>query len=158
MNETLRVPTVEVTVQISYAAGRDLSGSIFLPALAHWHDGPTRPDEWINDGHLFFPFLPDGAERALILNKRQIIVVTFSTTATAGLELPQQVGLLRPVRVDCGTAVVEGMVSIDMPPGQSRTLDFVNRTDQPFLPVWSGDRFHLVQKKRIIEISDPKED
>ena len=57
--DDLRVPTVPVPAEILCADGSRLTGTVFLPPAASHHDGPTRPEEWINDGRPFFPFLPE---------------------------------------------------------------------------------------------------
>ena len=62
--DDLRVPTVPVPAEILCADGSRLTGTVFLPPRRRITTDPTRPEEWINDGRPFFPFLPDGRDRA----------------------------------------------------------------------------------------------
>lgn len=152
MNDNeLRVPTVALAAEIRYFDERALNGRIFLPALAQNHGGPTRPDEWMNQGSMFFPFVPDAGGPAVILNKRYVIMLSLG--AVQEFEVAEEVGAPRLVRIECGNLSVEGMLHIDMPPQQSRVLDFVNRNDA-FLTIRDGEQLHIIQKNRITLISE----
>ena len=54
--------------------------------------------------------------------------------------------------IECGQEVrLEGLVHIDMPEGQRRVLDILNRPEM-FLTLSSGERRHLVQKRHITRV------
>lgn len=156
MAEELRVPTVPLTAEIRYFDERPLRGKIFIPARAYTHDGAMRPDEWINQATNFFPFLPDGARRAQLLNKRYVVVLTVENAAVEAEPLAE-FGFAQRVHVECGTLTLEGVVSIEMPETQRRLLDFMNRPEL-FLTLRDGDRCHIVQKHRITSISEITEE
>jgi hypothetical protein len=107
----------------------------------------------MNDPAAFFPFLPDGEGRPVILNKAQVAVVTMAASAdhdeATDLALP-----VRPVRVECGALWLEGEVVVDAPVSQSRVLDLLNRPGA-FLNVREGGRHHLVRKAGITRVSEP---
>ncbi|HET8797789.1 MAG TPA: hypothetical protein VFO89_08880 [Thermoanaerobaculia bacterium] len=150
--EHLRIPTVPFDVEIRYFDERPLVGRIFVPARAALHDGPMRPEEFLNQTTSFLPFVPDDTGRVTLLNKRYIVVLT--------VKLPddhEPVGMARRVRVECGTLAFEGIVHIDMPDHLSRLQDWANRPE-PFLAVIEGDRRHIVQKNRITFLSEIAED
>jgi hypothetical protein len=149
MNE-LRVPTVALPAEIACADGRTLLGRIFVPAAASHHEGPTRPEEWINDTRWFFPFLPDDASGPLVLNKEQLVVVSvaFEPTEDHG-------ELERAVRIECGGRTLEGNLHIEMPTNQQRVLDYLNQAPA-FVPLYSGDRLHLVHKRHVTRITESK--
>src|SRR5262245_2565240 len=65
----LRVPTLTLPAAVLDADGYRTAGQVFLPAQAFAHTGATRPEEWINGPGNFFPFLPEGAQRPVVLNK-----------------------------------------------------------------------------------------
>ena len=69
--DDLAIPTIQLRAEIRYFDERPLSGRIFLPEQAQHHGGPTRPEEWMNEGGPFFPFIPDDSKAAVILNKRR---------------------------------------------------------------------------------------
>jgi hypothetical protein len=149
----LRVPTVTLDVEIVCADGTWFVGRLFLPAASSLHDGPMRPDEWMNDVTPFFPFLAENASAPVILNKSEVVVLTVAEEdlpAVDPLDSP-----VRRVQVECRERTVGGTVVIDMPEGHRRVLDYLNRPDA-FLIVHDGDRRHLVRKARITRVLEPK--
>jgi hypothetical protein len=143
--DELRVPMVTVPAEVLCADGRRFSGTVFVPAAASHHDGPTRPEEWINDGREFFALLPEGASAPLILNKEQIVAVTVP----AGPSLHADV--LREVEIEAGGESFAGTLHVDMPENQQRVLDYLNRAPA-FVPLYSGARLHLVHKRHIARL------
>jgi hypothetical protein len=149
-----QVPRLLRAAEVLCADGRVLRGRVFLPATAESHAGAMRAEEWMNDVAPFFPFLPDGEGRPVILNKGQIVVVTVAASADRD-EAADEVGSpLRRVRVECGALRLEGDVLVDMPANHSRILDLLNRAGT-FLNVREGDRHHLVRKSAISRVSEP---
>lgn len=150
--DDLRVPTIPLEAEIRYFDERPLAGRIFLPALAHHHSGPMRPDEWMNQTTTFFPFVAGGAPRAQILNKRYVVILTIEMRDMPDLE-EDEAAVLCPAEVQCGTLTLRGEVCIEMPENQRRLLDFMNRPE-PFLTLREGTRRHIIQKHRITSISE----
>jgi hypothetical protein len=133
--------------------GRRYRGHVFLPAAAESHAGPMRVDEWLEEPAAFFPFLPDGEGRPVILNKDQVVVLTVPGTGDlddvlAASSVPHQL-----VQVECGPQHVTGEVVIDMPAGHLRVLDLLNRAGS-FLEVREDERRHFVRKSRITRVSE----
>jgi hypothetical protein len=143
--DELRVPMVTVPAEVLCADGRRLSGTVFVPAAASHHDGPTRPEEWINDGREFFALLPDGAPAPLILNKEQIVTVTVPVESSLHADV------LREVEIEAGSERIAGTLHVDMPENQQRVLDYLNRAPA-FVPLYSGSRLHLVHKRHIARL------
>jgi hypothetical protein len=149
-----QVPRLLRGAEVVCADGRLLRGRVFLPAAAEAHPGAMRAEEWMNDEAPFFPFLPDGEGRPVILNKGQVVVVTVAASAD-GDEAAGEAGTpVRRVRVECGALRVEGEVLVDMPAHHSRILDLLNRPGA-FLNVREGERHHLVRKAAITRVSEP---
>jgi hypothetical protein len=151
----LRVPTVAMEAEILCADGRSFRGRVFIPALASRHTGPMRLEEWLNDPPPFFPFLPDGAEVPVLMNKREVLVMTFPAPPVdedaAEPEIPH-----RRVAIECEARRLEGVLVIDMPAHLSRVLDFLNRP-QMFLTLRDDNRHHLVQRERITRVLEVRE-
>jgi hypothetical protein len=145
--EELKVPTVPTQVQILCADGSRLTGTVFLPTATSHHEGPTRPEEWINDGHPFFPFLPDGSSRALILNKDLLVAVTVG--ATPGMVLDVE----REVEVEAGGEQLAGILHIDLPVYHQRVLDYLNLAPD-FVPLYSGQSLHLLNKRHVSRLKE----
>ena len=149
-----RVPRLLRAAEVVCGDGHVLHGRVFLPATAESHAGAMRAEEWMNDPPEFFPFLPDGEGRPVILNKAQVAVVTVAASADHDQALDQVGPPVKRVRVECGALHVEGDVLVDMPANQSRILDLLNRPGA-FLNVREGDRHHLVRKSGITRVTEP---
>ncbi|HSD26485.1 MAG TPA: hypothetical protein VLL75_04230 [Vicinamibacteria bacterium] len=148
------VPRLLRAAEVLCSDGRVLRGRVFLPATADSRAGAMRAEEWMNEPAGFFPFLPDGEGRPVILNKAQVAVVTVAASADRD-ETPDEVGPpMKRVRVECGALRLEGEVLVDMPAHQSRVLDLLNRPGA-FLNVREGGRHHLVRKSGITRVSEP---
>jgi len=153
----LRVPTVAMAAEVSCADGRQFPGRIFLPATASGHVGVMRAEEWMNEPQDFFPLLPDGARSPIILNKREVLVVTVPASADHDVVLEETHTPERRVAVECGGLRLEGTIVIDMPEAHSRVLDYFNRPGA-FLTLRREDRHHLVCKARITCVLEIREE
>lgn len=152
----LRVPTVALAAEVLCADGRTFVGRIFVPASASRHPGPMRPEEWMNEGATFFPFLPDDSQAPVILNKREILVISVAADADAGDVLEEAENPVRRVAVEVRERRLAGTLIIDMPHNQSRVLDYLNRPE-PFLTLRDGDRHHLILKEQITRVTEIRE-
>jgi hypothetical protein len=147
----LRVPTLEFPAEAACADGRTFVGRIFVPATASHHSGAMRAEEWINEDGRFFPFLPDDASGSVLLNKQDVVVLSVAASADRD-ELAEDLGVpVRRVVVECGSRRLEGKLTIEMPLGQARVLDYLNRPE-PFLILCDAERHHLVRKSSITRV------
>ncbi|MET0553518.1 MAG: hypothetical protein ABW221_10810 [Vicinamibacteria bacterium] len=147
MMDDLKVPTVSTQVQILCADGTRLAGTVFLPTATSHHEGPTRPEEWMNDGSPFFPFLPEGSAGALILNKDLLVAVTLA--ATPGMVLDVE----REVQVEAAGEKLVGIIHIDLPANHQRVLDYLNLAPD-FVPLYSGQSLHLLNKRHVSRLKE----
>jgi hypothetical protein len=152
-----RVPTVALAADALMADGRRFRGRIFLPTAAHDHAGNLRPEEWMNDGVEFFPFLPDEPGGPVFLNKREVVVVTVAASSDRDTTLEAVAPPARRLTLECGSRRFSGSIVIDMPENHSRVLDYLNRPGA-FLTLRDGDRHHLVAKARITRVIESRED
>jgi hypothetical protein len=151
-----KVPTLALSAEVVLADGRRFRGRIFVPTAAHDHDGSMRAEEWMNEAVDFFPFLLDDASSPVLLNKRELVVLTVPASADRdatldGMPLPQ-----RRLALECGARRLEGTIVIDMPENHSRVVDYLNRPGA-FLTLRDGDRHHLVAKARITRVTETRE-
>lgn len=152
----LRVPTLALPAAVLDAEGYRTAGQVFLPAQAFAHSGATRPEEWINSPGNFFPFLPEGSQTAVVLNKSHIVLLMVGAPADAEEE-QESVGLARRrVSVECGSHRFEGVLMMDMPEGQRRVLDYLNRPER-FLVLREGDQRLLIRKDAITRLHEGAE-
>ena len=154
--QDFRVPRVLRAAEVLCADGGRIHGRMFLPAAAQSHAGAMRAEEWMNDPTDFFPFLPDGEGSPVILNKREIVVLTVAASADRNDALDQVPVPVRRVSIDCGGVRLQGEVLIDMPVNHSRVLDLLNRPGA-FLTLCDGDYHHLVRKSRITQVRETQE-
>ena len=147
----LRVPTVALAAEVFCADGRQFPGRIFLPSSASHHAGVMRAEEWMNEPNEFFPLLPDGGEIPVILNKREILVISVPASADRDEALEDVPMRERRLTVECSALRLTGTILIDMPEEHSRVLDYLNRPG-PFLTLREGDRHFLVCKARITRV------
>jgi hypothetical protein len=148
----LRVPTVNVPVEIRCVDGRCLAGEIFLPAYSSRHPGPMRPGEWSDTTLPFFPFRSRDANRLTILNREAVVALAVPAHANAG----DDVVLGDPVHVavEAGGDRFEGDMVIDMPPEHRRVADWLNAPGA-FITLRAGATHHLIQKRyvtRVVEL------
>ena len=155
MNE-LRVPTVERSVEVECADGRRFEGRIFIPVASPVHAGPTRSEEWMNEGPSFFAFVPGGGGSPFLLNKREVLVLSVEEPPA---ELPEEIvdSPTRRVRVEAESRRLEGRLLLDMPEHRLRVLDYLNRSE-PFLALREGSILHLIQKERITRVIEVREE
>ncbi|HKQ70730.1 MAG TPA: hypothetical protein VJT73_15395 [Polyangiaceae bacterium] len=153
--EELRVPTVALAAEILVDDGRKFAGRLFVPAASARHAGPARASEWLNEAVDFFPFLPDDARDSVILSKRQVVAVSVAADANAD---PAALSLTTDtsVVVECGSRRLEGRLLIDMPQGQGRVLDYMNRAER-FLTLVDGNRHHLIRKSAISRVVETRD-
>jgi hypothetical protein len=147
----LRVPTVALEAEVLCADGRAFRGRIFLPASASAHDGPMRPAEWMNDKAPFFPFLPDGGQAPVLLNKHEVLILSVPGSVPGAPDVSAEVAPVREVVVEVRERSVRGALHLDMPAHLSRVADYLNRPD-PFLIVEEEGRSHLIRKARITRV------
>jgi hypothetical protein len=150
----LRVPTISLPAELVFADGSNLRGNLFLPAASAVHGGPTSPREHLNAAGEFLAFLPDEVSVPVILNKAELLALSFEAAALPADDDPAF--FERKVVLECGGRRIEGALSIDAMQGQSRVLDYLNRADR-FLPVRDESRDYLVNRlriSRVIEVRD----
>jgi hypothetical protein len=154
--QELRVPTVALTAEVFCTDGHNLHGRIFVPASVSLHSGPMRAAEWLNQPQHFFPFLPDDDDSPVILNKHEVVSISVPASADEG-DIPEGVpSPERRVAILCGERRLEGTIALDMPQGQGRVLDYLNRPEL-FLTLRDGERHHLVHKRHISRVVETRQ-
>lgn len=154
--EDLKVPMATVVAEVTCSDGRSIRGRVFVPASSYSHEGPMRAEEWLNEPPAFFAILPEEVDAPLILNKRELLVVTVPAASNLEVGEDQSGRPRRQVVVETGGRRVEGTIDIETPQHQQRVLDHLNRPE-PFLTLRDGERHHLVYKPRIIRLVEVPE-
>jgi hypothetical protein len=149
------VPALAVAAEILCAGGGSIAGRIFVPAVSARHEGPMWAEEWLNDPAPFFPFLQNDQARPVLINKREVLVVTLAATVDHH-DGHLAAGPLPRVALECEGRRVTGEILIAPALQGQRLIDCLNGADA-FLTLREGDRHHLVQKQRIARVIDLRE-
>lgn len=153
----LRVPTMALSAEVLCADGRNFLGRVFIPATSSRHSGPMRAEEWMNDPTPFFPFLPDDGNGAVILNKREVLVMSVPAEADSENAEVEAESPHPRVLVEAEARRLEGILVIEMPEEHRRVVDYLNRSEA-FLVLRDGERHHLIQKERITRVIETREE
>ena len=149
--EELRVPTTQIDAELQLDDTRILRGTIFVPDSSS-HTGAKRPDEWINEAEVFFPFRIEGSQKTELFSKHATLRLSVPAELLHEEDMASDVEH-RPVVVETSGGSFDGVVRLDMPAHQRRVLDYLN-LPHGFLCVIAGERVHLLQKRlvrRVVE-------
>jgi len=148
MGFIFQVPKFEAKVELLLADNRRLNGRIFLPILTSSPLGHTPLIDWLNEHTDFFPFLSDTGKEAEILSKQALVeaIVRTDLYQSEFDEIMEQTVWVEQIEVRCEPYVVlTGSVLLNLPPGRSRVLDYLNQTVR-FFALRNGSRSHIINK------------
>ena len=158
MTDAYRVPKRRVPVEVVLAGRSPMLVDLYLSACAETHAGLERASDLLNGPE---PFLPasDPAGSVVFLHRDGLISVSLD----AEHEQADEPEPAEEPAADQSTAVevevvledgmtISGEINQMMPEGHRRLQDVLN-LDTRFLILRSGDRIHLINKRRIIRVS-----
>lgn len=156
MSEGFRVPKREVPVRVKLAGQAPVEVFIYLAPLAERHAGIECPSDLLNRGDEFIP-VTDYEKRILIFRRSAVVLLTVNAEHEEPLaEDSEEEGdrVVRVVRLglEDGTNAT-GELTYWRPAGQRRVQDFLN-TAEPFIALREGDLVHLVNRDRIVSLSE----
>jgi hypothetical protein len=151
--DELRIPTVTLDAELVFTDGRQFLGQLFVPASAPRHAGPARPSEWLNEPAEFFAFLPADSRDPIMVNKGEVLFVKVPAESNDSASADDPGVPRQAVEVECAGHRLEGHLAIDMPAGQMRVLDYLNRAER-FLTLRDGRRHYLLRKSGISRVFD----
>jgi hypothetical protein len=134
--------TTRVRSVVTLANGEVYPGYIHLLDWAHFRAGPETPIEMLNRPEGFFPVTQD-AGGAVFLPKAQVAMVTCEWPPEGwppeGMELLPDAGerFMIEVRLANGE-IFRGEVSVSLPRGRARALDYLNAAAPFFQLVTDG--------------------
>lgn len=142
--------TERIEAEVLLGDGTHLVGALFVQGRVQQHDGPETLVEMLNRPE---PFTPLGlaAGGVAFLPKAQVaLIATEAQPATGdGGGRPSLAAKLVGLEVEMlGGRVLSGLVSVDLPPGHSRALDFLNEAGAFFsittnAATWIVHRAHM---------------
>ncbi len=151
-DDTYHLETYTVTVEVSLGGGASLVGQMFLRPLAAGHGGRETVADRLNDGSPFFPLrVLEPVPATVLVGKAQVRYVLAPTPAG-----DERIALQRAAASQIGvTAVlddgqtVSGILFIDLPPGHTRTLDYITLPDHTFVEVAQPERDCFINRSRV---------
>lgn len=158
MTDAYRVPKRKVPVEVVLAGRSPLLVDLYLSDCAETHAGLERPSDLLNGSDPFLPASDPGGS-VLFLHRDGLISVSFDAEHEQVSEAEQAVEIAadESTSVEVEVVLEDGMsiageINQMMPKGHRRLQDVLN-LDTRFLILWSGDRVHLINKRRIIRVS-----
>ncbi|HUL02919.1 MAG TPA: hypothetical protein VLV16_06780 [Gemmatimonadales bacterium] len=147
------VPRVAVAAHVTLATGPARPGQVFVAERVPQHDGPETVLEMLNRPEPFFAFRPEETSKGdafIFISKVQAVSVAQHRQAPisdpARLSAAKLIGL-ELVLADEST--LAGWASVELPPEQSRLLDYLNASNDPFFAVWTHAATHYVNRGHV---------
>jgi hypothetical protein len=153
---TFQIPKFEAEVGLLLADNRYLNGRIFLPIVSSNPLGHMPLDDWMNEPADFFPFLPEKSKEAEILSKYAVVqaVINIELDLNEIYEMMEQTVWIERIEVRCEPyASVTGSVLLNLPPGRSRVLDFLNQPTR-FFTVSNASKNYVIHKRYVTSVKE----
>lgn len=140
--------TNRVPAHVALAEGMILEGELHLLTRPAYPPGPETPLEMLNRPDPFFVLtLPDGA--VTFVAKPQVVVI--DCREQPALTDPDRITAAKLVGLEVmlhGGAEYRGRATVELPPGRSRALDYVNGQGQ-FFTLFSDEMTHYFNKSFV---------
>ena len=140
---TNRVPAL-----VAFTGGLTVEGDLHLLTRPAYPPGPESPLEMLNRPDPFFALTLAGGVVSLV-SKAQVVVIDCQEQPP--LTDPDRINAAKLVALEVvldGGAEYRGHATIELPPGRSRTLDYVNAPGS-FFTLFSDDTTHYLNKARV---------
>jgi hypothetical protein len=153
---TFQIPKFEAEVELMLIDSRYLKGRIFLPILTGNPLGHMPLADWLNEQSEFFPFLPDNSKEAEILSKKALVqaIIGAELDQNEIYEMMEQTVWIEQVEVLCSpSATLRGSILLNLPPGRSRVLDFLNMPTR-FFALKNDATTHVINKNFVVSVRE----
>jgi hypothetical protein len=140
---TNRVPAL-----VALSEGVTIEGELHLLTRPAYPPGPETPLDMLNRDDPFFALTLPGGQVTFVAKAQVAVVDCREPPALADpdrLSAAKLVGL--EVVLD-GGAEYKGLATVELPPGRSRALDYVNAPGA-FFTLFADDTTHYVNKARV---------
>ena len=140
--------TNRVSAHVAMTEGMVLEGELHLLTRPAYPPGPETPLEMLNRPDPFFVLTLPGGEvtfvakaQVAVIDCREPPALTDPDRITAAKLVPLEVVLN-------GGAEYRGRATVELPPGRSRALDYVNGPGE-FFTLFSDDMTHYLNKSFV---------
>jgi hypothetical protein len=152
-SDRFRVSKRPVPVRVRLSTGRQITAHLQCAEQAHGHHGRERVKDVLNAEDPVVPLWSEGPAACTLVNKRFIEMVELLEPDVVD---PQEPDLSNhrevSVLMSSGTGI-RGTLYISTPPGQSRTLDFLNRGER-FFYLDTEHGMTIVHLEHVVTVSD----
>ena len=145
------LPRSAVAAHVLLTEGASRSGEVYVMERVPQHDGPETLLEMLNRPEGFFAFRPDDGPDPLLVSKAH--TVSVSTHRQAPIADPARLSAAKLIGLElvlAGGSEIGGWASVELPPPQSRLLDYLNASRDPFFAVWTHAATHYVHRGHVL--------
>jgi hypothetical protein len=152
------LPRSQIAVRLVLTQGDPLEGTIFVGERVPQHDGPETPIEMLNRPESFFPFRPDDGGAVLLVSKRQTVAVAgaprpgLAPGPRAALD-PDRLSAAKELNLELELTngdTLAGLANVELPEHQSRPLDYLNASAEPFFAISTPEGTHYVNRAHVL--------
>jgi hypothetical protein len=149
------LPRQSVAARLLLTEGKERRGAVYIMARAPHREGPETTLEMLNRPEGFFAFLPEGSKDVQLVSRAHTIMLVVPADDPAAhpthmrLSGARLVGL--EVKLDTGKTIA-GHASLELPQHQSRVIDYLNATSDPFFAVTSDGSTHFVNRAHVLYV------
>jgi hypothetical protein len=140
--------TNRVSAHVAMTEGMVLEGELHLLTRPAYPPGPETPLEMLNRPDPFFVLTLPGGEVTFVA-KGQVAVI--DCREPPALTDPDRITAAKLVALEVvlnGGAEYRGRATVELPPGRSRALDYVNGPGE-FFTLFSDDMTHYLNKSFV---------
>lgn len=145
-----QLPRAQLPARLVLTQGEPREGTIFVGQRVSQHDGPETPLEMLNRPEPFFPFRPDADGPVLLVSKRQTIAVDVAHGPIAD---PDRLSATKELALELELVngdTLAGRAHVELPEHQSRPLDYLNASGEPFFAISTPEGTHYVNRAHVL--------
>ena len=145
------LPRTPVSALLLLTEGEAQEGEVYVMERVSQHDGAETVLEMLNRPQGFFPFRPAAGDDVLLVSR--VHTVSVSTNRQAPIADPARLSAAKLLGVELvlpGGSTIRGWASVELPPPQSRLLDYLNASRDPFFAVWTHAATHYVNQAHVV--------
>ncbi len=146
LNNDYRIEKRRLPVAVTLMSGTRIDGELFIQASSHYHGELEDAPEVLNAEDPFFPLAMRNGDTVLVSkeNVRSVAVARRDVHEDEALGISTRVEItLRDGERLSGSLIVEPLT------GFSRVLDFLNRRQERFLPLFGRESVMLINRALV---------
>jgi hypothetical protein len=144
------VPRTAVAARVLLSRGASSDGEVYVVQRLPQRGGPETVLEMLCRPEGFFAFRPKEGKALWLVAKAHAVTVSVEGEAD---EDPDRLSAVRRVGAEMvlseGTKLV-GWASVELPPDQTRLLDYLNTSRDPFVRMWTDKSTYYINRAHIV--------